>query len=35
MVEDWLWVTAERDEWNELGGYQIQFCELAAFGRNV
>ena len=28
MVEDWLWVTAERDEWNELGGYQVQFCEI-------
>lgn len=23
MVEDWLYGTAEREEWNELGGYQI------------
>lgn len=27
MVEDWLCGTAEREEWNELGGYQIHFYE--------
>lgn len=28
MVEDWLCGTAEREEWNELGGCQIHLYEV-------
>ena len=33
MVEDWLWVTAEREEWNELGGCQIHLYEVGVLQR--
>ena len=33
MVEDWLCGTAEREEWNELGGCQIHLYEVRVLQR--